>query len=106
MIPETGTLDLKWLDNMELILVLGQTGRVYGNLSLKLLDPKTGEVRIGPGGFVDRYDYNLDGSPIRNVFTRLGRPAAVGQTFLIFGYGKATVPVRDGSIIIKPSMLR
>ena len=75
---------------------LSNTGRVYGTLKLTLLDVNEGIVHIGGQKFLDRYDFEMDGRPLRNIATWVGRPgnADNGKSFIIFGYGHAKVPLK------------
>ena len=74
---------------------LSNTGKVYGTLKLTLKDAKTGEVHIGGPNYMDNYDFSMDGRPFRDFATWVGRPGGKndGKDFLIYGYGRATVPV-------------
>ena len=72
------------------------TGRVYGNLTLTLLNKETGEVKIGPKdkSYIDEYDFNINGPFFcdfdRNLATLLIRVFIVGKgtPFLFYPYGK------------------
>ena len=72
------------------------TGRVYGNLTLTLLNKETGEVKIGPNdkSYIDEYDFNINGPFFsdfdRNLATLLIRVFIVGKgtPFLFYPYGK------------------
>lgn len=69
----------------------------WGTLKLTLLDPDQGEVHIGGDTFMDQYDFRMDGRPLRDVATRIGRPGGEldGVSFLIHSYGNAIVPVKN-----------
>ncbi len=71
------------------------TGKVYGTLKLTLIDANTGEVYIGGPEYMDEYDFKMDGRPVRDFATWVGRPGGAndGKDFFIYGYGHATVPV-------------
>ena len=75
---------------------LSNTGKVYGTLKLTLLDEQNGIVHIGGTTYMDIYDYEMDGRPLRDFATWAGRPGGEndGKKFLIYGYGSAKVPVR------------
>ena len=74
---------------------LSNTGKAYGTLKLTLKDAKSGTVHIGGSNYMDEYDFRMDGRPLRDVATWVGRPGGAndGKSFLIYGYGKAKVPV-------------
>jgi len=75
---------------------LSNTGKVYGTLKLTLQNANSGTVHIGGKSFLDEYDYSMDGRPLRDAATWWGRPgdASDGKSYFIYGYGKATVPVK------------
>ena len=72
------------------------TGKVYGTLKLTLMNAKTGAVHIGGQNYMDEYDFTMDGRWARDFATWWGRPGGEndGKSFLIHGYGQATVPVK------------
>ncbi len=74
---------------------LSNTGKVYGTLKLTLKDASSGIVHIGGSNYMDEYDFRMDGRPLRDAATWVGRPGGAndGKSFLIYGYGKAKVPV-------------
>jgi hypothetical protein len=74
---------------------LSNTGKVYGTLKLTLKDASSGTVHIGGSNYMDEYDFSMDGRPLRDAATWIGRPGGAndGKSFLIYGYGKAKVPV-------------
>ena len=45
---------------------------------------------------MDEYDYKMDGRPLRNAATWVGRPGGEnsGKNFFIYGYGQSKVPVK------------
>ena len=65
-------------------------GRVYGTLTLHLINPNTGEVKLGNinTAYIDTYDFNLGGSLLRNMAT-WGAKNVVGDgtPFKIYGWG-------------------
>ncbi|MCR4828532.1 MAG: hypothetical protein K5864_03615 [Bacteroidales bacterium] len=71
------------------------TGLVYGNIKLTLLDKSTGEVLLGrPDGFLDNYGFeqNPNGSRWRNFATKIGKKVAgKGTPFDIYTYNTGTV---------------
>ncbi|MGB5990630.1 MAG: RHS repeat-associated core domain-containing protein [Marinifilaceae bacterium] len=75
---------------------LSNTGKVYGTLKLTLKNANSGTVNIGCKEFLDKYDYSMDGRLLRNIATWCGCPGGVndGKSYLIYGYGNATVPVK------------
>ena len=75
---------------------LSETGQVYGTLKMTLIDRNRGFVHIGNKGLVDIYDFEMDGRPLRDIATWIGRPgkANAGKSFLIYGYGRAIVPIK------------
>jgi len=75
---------------------LSNTGKVYGTLKLTLQNANSGTVHIGGKNFLDEYDYSMDGRPLRDAATWWGRPGGAndGKSYFIYGYGKATVPVK------------
>jgi RHS repeat-associated protein len=75
---------------------LSNTGKVYGTLKLTLLSANTGSVHLGGNTFMDEYDYKMDGRPLRNAATWVGRPGGEnsGKNFFIYGYGQSKVPVK------------
>jgi RHS repeat-associated protein len=75
---------------------LSNTGKVYGTLKLTLLNANTGSVHLGGKTFMDEYDYKMDGRPLRNAATWVGRPGGEnsGKNFFIHGYGQSKVPVK------------
>ena len=77
-------------------LPLTETGKVYGTLTLTLLNENTGEIRIGPKGhdYIDKYDFSFDGRFFRDVATWLGKPKGNGIDFLIYGYGHPIAPIK------------
>jgi len=69
------------------------TSRVYGNLTLSLLDRNTGEVKLGIGNnsYIDTYNFNRQegGNTSRNIATWIARRVVgEGTPFNIYGYGK------------------
>ena len=69
------------------------TARVYGTLTLNLLDSNTGEVKIGKKNiaFIDEYDFDRHegGNLFRNIATwGARRIVGEGTPFNIYGYGK------------------
>jgi len=69
------------------------TARVYGTLTLTLLDANTGEVKIGARNtaFIDDYNFNRHegGNFGRNIATWMARRVVgEGTPFNIYGYGK------------------
>jgi hypothetical protein len=67
-------------------------GRVYGTLTLNLVNPNTGEVKIGARSttFIDDYHFNRheNGSLFRNITTWGARQIiGEGTPFNIYGYG-------------------
>ena len=74
---------------------LTNTGKVYGTLTMILIDSQKGKVLLGSDKFVDKYDYNMDGRLLRDFATWFGRPGNKndGRDFLIKGYGHAIIPV-------------
>ncbi len=75
---------------------LSNTGKVYGTLKLTLENANSGIVHIGSEKYLDEYDYSMDGRPLRDFATWLGRPGGAndGKSYFIYGYGKARVPVK------------
>ena len=75
---------------------LSNTGKVYGTLKLTLINVKTGTVHLGGVKYMDEYDFASDGRWARDFATWWGRPGEEndGKSFLIYGYGQATVPVK------------
>jgi RHS repeat-associated protein len=75
---------------------LSNTGKVYGTLKLTLVNANSGTVHIGGKKYLDEYDYSMDGRPLRDFATWWGRPGGAndGKSYFIYGYGKATVPVK------------
>jgi hypothetical protein len=75
---------------------LSNTGKTYGTLKLTLQNANSGTVHIGGKNFLDEYDYKMDGRVLRDFATWYGRPGAAndGKGYFIYGYGKATVPVK------------
>ncbi len=76
---------------------LSNTGKVYGTLKLTLTNAKTGTVHLGGAKYMDEYDFTMDGRWARDFATWWGRPGGKndGKSFLIHGYGQATVPVKN-----------
>ena len=74
---------------------MSNTGKVYGTLRMTLLNAETGIVRLGGNKYMDEYDFTMDGRVFRDFATWVGRPGAAnsGNSFYIYGYGTATVPV-------------
>ena len=74
---------------------LSNTGKVYGTLRMTLVDPATGKVHLGTSKYMDEYDFTMDGRIMRDIATWVGRPRGAndGNSFFIYGYGNATVPV-------------
>ena len=76
---------------------LSNTGKVYGTLTMTLIDGKTGKVLIGSpkNDYLDKYDFDMDGRLFRDFATWVGRPGGRndGKDFYIYGYGHAKVPV-------------
>ena len=71
------------------------TGLVYGNIKLTLLDESTGKVRLGrPDGLLDNYGFeqNPNGGRWRNFATTVGKVVAgKGKPFDIYTYNTGTV---------------
>ena len=71
------------------------TGLVYGNIKLTLLDKSMGKVRLGRlDGFLDNYGFeqNPNGSRWRNFATKIGeKVAGKGTPFDIYTYNTGTV---------------
>ena len=66
-------------------------GRVYGTLTLNLLNSETGEVQVGNPStmYIDTYDFNSGGSWKRNCATQVARViVGEGTPFKIYGWGK------------------
>ena len=74
-------------------------GRVYGTLTLSLIDAKTGEVKLGNpnNAYIDTYDFNSGGSVPRNIATWTARKLiGKGTPFSIYGWGRnPTVKVKN-----------
>lgn len=75
---------------------MSNTGKVYGTLKLTLTNANTVEVNNGGQNFMDEYDFRMDGRPLRDLATKLGRPGGEndGIPYIIYGYGHAKVPVK------------
>jgi RHS repeat-associated protein len=75
---------------------MSNTGKVYGTLKLTLQNANSGSVHLGGSKFLDEYDFSMDGRPLRDFATWWGRPGGAneGKSYFIYGYGKATVPVK------------
>ena len=45
---------------------------------------------------MDEYDFRMDGRPLRDLATKLGRPGGEndGNSFMIYGYNHAIVPIK------------
>ena len=73
-------------------------GRVYGTLTLRLVNSYTGEVRVGSknGARLDTYDFNGDGRLFRDAATWAARRVVgEGTGFDLLGYGSNPfVPVK------------
>ena len=66
-------------------------GRVYGTLTLHLINPSTGEVKLGAvnTAYIDTYDFNSGGNVFRNVATWFAKKmVGKGTPFDIYGWGK------------------
>jgi hypothetical protein len=66
-------------------------GRVYGTLTLSLINKRTGETKLGNpnSAYIDTYDFNSGGSTARNVATWVARKiVGNGTSFSIYGWGK------------------
>ena len=75
---------------------MSETGKTYGTLGMRLVNPATGEIAIGADSYIDKYDFSMNkGQPIRNFATWVGRPGKNGTDFKIIGYGHKTVPVKN-----------
>ena len=65
--------------------------RVYGTLTLNLLNSETGEVQVGnPSNmYIDTYDFNSGGSLKRNIATKVASLiVGEGTPFKIYGWGE------------------
>ena len=67
-----------------------------GNALYKNFIWKMGIVYIGNESYMDIYDFEMDGRPLRDIATWIGHPgkANAGKNFLIYGYGRAIVPIK------------
>ena len=75
---------------------MSETGKTYGTLGMRLVNPATGEIAIGADSYIDKYDFSMNkGQPIRNFATWVGRPGKNGTDFKIIGYGHKTVPAKN-----------
>lgn len=65
-------------------------------MKLTLTNANTGAVHLGGQTYMDEYDYKMDGRPLRDFATWVGRPGGEnsGKSFLIYGYGQSKVPVK------------
>ena len=66
-------------------------GRVYGAITLNLLNSETGEVQVGNPStmYIDTYDFNSGGSWRRNCATQIASViVGEGTPFKIYGWGK------------------
>lgn len=66
-------------------------GRVYGTLTLHLINPSTGEVKLGAvnTAYIDTYDFNSGGNVFRNAATWFAKKmVGNGTPFDIYGWGK------------------
>ncbi len=78
--------------------LLTTTGKVYGTLSMTLLDAKSGAVMIGNKNKVDTYKFDMQKNrQFRNAATWLGRPGGSndGKDFDIKGYGHARYQLKN-----------
>lgn len=75
---------------------LSNTGKVYGTLKMTLVNTTTGIVHIGGEKYLDKYDFDMDGRPLRDFATWYGRPGGKndGKSFYIYGYKQAKIPVK------------
>ena len=65
-------------------------GRVYGTLTLHMIDHDIGEVKLGNSNsaYIDTYDFNSGGSMMRNIATRVAKIiVGNGTPFKIYGWG-------------------
>ena len=66
-------------------------GRVYGSLTLTMLDLQTGEVGVGNlnDSYIDTYDFNSGGTLLRDVATHVAsKIVGEGTSFKIYGWGE------------------
>jgi hypothetical protein len=74
-----------------------ETGLVYGNIKLTLVD-ENGSVKLGgANGLLDNYGFEMHegGSKFRNVATKIGRAVAGdGTTYNIYNYKNAQIKVK------------
>ena len=63
---------------------------------MTLVNTTTGIVHIGGEKYLDKYDFDMDGRPLRDFATWYGRPGGKndGKSFYIYGYKQAKIPVK------------
>ena len=75
------------------------TGLVYGNIKVTLLDAKTGEVQLGnANGLLDVYDFDQKkgGNTFRNIATQIGQfVAGDGEAYNIYTYNHGYIKVEE-----------
>ncbi|MDH6353685.1 hypothetical protein M2132_000002 [Dysgonomonas sp. PH5-45] len=76
-----------------------ETGLVYGNIKLTLLNENTGSVKLGgENGLLDNYGFEMHkgGSKFRNFATKIGKMVAGnGKEYDIFNYNNGQVKVKE-----------
>jgi hypothetical protein len=71
-----------------------ETGLVYGTIKLTLLNYSVPNVTLGRSsdGFLDTYDFNMDGRLLRDAATLIGSlNAGTGSPFDIYVYGAGII---------------